>query len=220
MTVLLLFEVIGVILLEKSTLLNPGRNNKMDDRDYKLNLTIADFEQSMEMLRHYDSFHWDITKFCFGQICVVIGACWYIYERSLNNSTGKLIDCNLLIGILLSLSALFTLLCILSLLRNRTYFCKVSHYINEHRNNAIKENAFGFENKSNMWTDENLPKSIDWLSTQFLSIYLLAVCMVVSACYAVYCMADVEYRVFLVILSCLLTLGIFIWLSYLILRDS
>lgn len=192
----------------------------MDDRDYKLNLTIADFEQSMEMLRHYDSFHWDITKFCFGQICVVIGACWYIYERSLNNSTGKLIDCNLLIGILLALSALFTLLCILSLLRNRTYFCKVSHYINEHRNNAIKENTFGFENKSNMWTDENLPKPIDWLSTQFLSIYLLAVCMVVSACYAVYCIADVEYRVFLVILSCLLTLGIFIWLSYLILRDS
>lgn len=189
-------------------------------QEYKLNLAIADFEQSMQMLRHYDSFHWDITKFCFGQICVIIGACWYIYEKYTNSNNTTVNNPKFIIGVLLILSALFTLLCILSLLRNRTYFCKVSHYINEHRNNALKENEYGFGNLSNMWTDLTHPQLKDWMSTQFLSIYLLSICMIGSICFATYTLINDQFRICLTFFVGFLTLCLMIILSYWILKDS
>lgn len=154
----------------------------MPEKQFKRDILHSDFEQSMEMLRHYDSFHWDITKFCFGQICVIIGACWYIYEKS----QSSLITVNIfgldvaVIALLLLLSSLFTLLCIISLLRNRTYFCKVSHYINEMRKYSLSENELNFTNESNMWSDRTHPPLRSGLSTQSLSVYLLAFCMVLS----------------------------------------
>lgn len=133
----------------------------------------------MEMLRHYDSFQWDIAKFCFGQICVFIGACWYLHEKV---EESKLIIhiCGLLlpvISILLLLSGLFTLLCIVLSLQNRNYFCRVSRYINEHRKHALELNDFGFDNKSQMWKNCEYPKTVHGMSTQFLCIYLLTFCL-------------------------------------------
>lgn len=112
----------------------------MDIEEYNKELIRSDFEQSMEMLRHYDTFHWDITKFCVSQILIVIGACWYIYEKQdpsykFFNFFGISIS---VIAILLVVSGLFTLLCVLALLRNRVYFCKMSNYVNELRNNYLK----------------------------------------------------------------------------------
>lgn len=154
----------------------------MPEAQFKRDILHSDFEQSMEMLRHYDNFHWDITKFCFGQICVIIGACWYIYEKT-DDSQQVLRVFNRdvpVIALLLILSSLFTLLCIVSLLRNRTYFCKVSNYINEMRKYGLGDNGLQFNNESRMWSDRRYPPLRDGLSTQSLSIYLLALCMVLS----------------------------------------
>ena len=79
---LLLLGAIGATLILKLSTLNRGKENSaMDIEEYNKELIRSDFEQSMEMLRHYDTFHWDITKFCVSQILIVIGACWYIYEK-------------------------------------------------------------------------------------------------------------------------------------------
>lgn len=155
----------------------------MPEKQYKRDILHSDFEQSMEMLRHYDSFHWDITKFCFGQICVIIGACWYIYEKIPEQKQSLMLFGHEIpiIGVLLILSSLFTLLCIISLLRNRTYFCRVSHYINEIREYSLRDNELQFDNESKMWTNRQHPPLKDGLSTQSLSIYLLSMCMVLSA---------------------------------------
>lgn len=187
--------------------------------DYSKDLLISDFEQTMEMLRHYDNFHWDLTKFCFSQIIVVIGACWYIHSDSkiVNLSVENL---NLpIIPILLVFSALFTLLCILSLLRNRAYFCKVSHYINEQRNKAISNNDFGFSNDSEMWSDYQFPKLKDWFSTQFLSIYLLSLCMIFASFVASYILLPDNLALWGAIGVAIITIIIIVYLGSNVLKD-
>ena len=60
---------------------------------YKKDILVTDFQQCMYMLRHYDSINWDLSKFCFGQIIVVVGACWTILnrERVMNKLYGMFI---------------------------------------------------------------------------------------------------------------------------------
>lgn len=164
-----------MMLLTRFFTSNHGKinNNMATDKEiFATELLKSDFEQSMEMLRHYDNFHWDITKFCFSQICVIIGACWYILDEG---KSDKIVGVSI-VPVLLTVSAFFTLICILSLCRNRQYFCKVSHYINELRNKAVSDNSVAFRNQSKMWVDMLLPIENDWRSTQLFSIYLLALC--------------------------------------------
>jgi hypothetical protein len=162
---LLLLGAIGATLILKLSTLNRGKENSaMDIEEYNKELIRSDFEQSMEMLRHYNTFHWDITKFCVSQILIVIGACWYIYEKQdpsykFFNFFGISIS---VIAILLVVSGLFTLLCVLALLRNRVYFCKMSNYVNELRNNYLKNVPFGFSNQSKMWINYKYPKYLSY----------------------------------------------------------
>lgn len=195
--------------------LNLGISNRqpMDVNEYKKDLLIADFEQSMEMLRHYDNFHWDVTKFCFSQICVIIGACWYVHEQNASKHYFDIFGLNVqLNAILLLLSSLFTMLCILALLQNRKYFCKVSHYINEHRNNALNENIFGFCDNSNIWRDYTLPLIFDWKSTQLVSVYLLSICFIALYIIAIYLfLGSVIWLFSLVSLTGIIAFGILTW---------
>lgn len=160
---LLLLGAIGATLILKLSTLNRGKENSaMDIEEYNKELIRSDFEQSMEMLRHYDTFHWDITKFCVSQILIVIGACWYIYEKQdpsykFFNFFGISIS---VIAILLVVSGLFTLLCVLALLRNRVYFCKMSNYVNELRNNYLKMYLLGLVTKVKCGLITNTPNGL------------------------------------------------------------
>lgn len=177
----------------------------MPEAQFKRDILHSDFEQSMEMLRHYDNFHWDITKFCFSQICIVIGACWYIYEKNEpRNQSISILEVNIsVIALLLLISSLFTLLCIVSLLRNRTYFCKVSHYINELRKYGLSDgNDLIFLNVSGMWSNENYPPLKDCWSTQFLSIYLLALCFIAGCGISVFMLFPPEFK----LMGCIVTI--------------
>lgn len=194
----------------------------MDIQEYHKDFITSDYEQSMEMLRHYDKFHWDLTKFCISQILIIIGACWYIYEKrdpsyKMFNFFG--IDISVII-ILLIVSGLFTLLCILALLRNRVYFCKMSNYINELRNNYLKEKPFGFNNKSRMWTNYKYPQRIDWISTQFISVYLLSLCLIFFACTSTYMLVSKDCAGFMCIIVGVLTIIIIFALGSVVCRDN
>ena len=191
------------------------RSTMKNDFEYQKNFITTDYEQAMEMLRHYDTFHWDITKFCFSQILVVIGACWYIHEKAgINFKVFNFFGIELpIIVLLLIVSSLFTLLCILAVLRNRVYFCKMSHYINEHRDHCLKQQPFGFSNQSGMWTDYTFPKLIDWTSTQFISIYLLSICLVAFACTSIYLIIE-THEVMACVITGLLTLAIILFLGW------
>ena len=151
------------------------------ERTFQKDLLVNDFQQCMYMLRHYDSVNWDLTKFSFGQILVVIGACWTIlnHEREVGKT---LLDVykdgisNYIVGGILVLSTCFVFLTLAAIMRNRTYFVLMGRYLNEHRRNVFKDKPFGFENESKMWNNPAYPTTIDWKSTQMICVILFFIC--------------------------------------------
>ena len=171
--------------------LNAIRRHKTDisnmvsvSKEYLKDMMAVDFQECMGMLRHYDSVNWDLTKFTFGQVLVVIGACWTILnaEREKGETLWNVLNdglSNYIVGSILFLSACFVFLALSAILKNRTYFVKMSRYLNEHRKNVLQKHPFGFENQSKMWCNPEFPLIIDKKSTQLLCMYLFAMCLVV-----------------------------------------
>lgn len=157
-------------------------NINKDVFQHSKQLLINDFQQAFYMLRHYDEVNWNLTKFAFGQILVSLGACWTIFFEANKTSSLPILKAYYLIGIflLLLLSAAFTLISILGICKNRTYFVKVSRYINEHRKLALENNDVGFKNVSKMWHNPKYPKNLDKGSTQMICLYLLCGCYVLE----------------------------------------
>lgn len=163
------------------------------EESFRKEMLVSDFQQCMEMLRHYDGVNWDLTKFSFGQLLIVIGACWTILvqERNGNETLMDVLrdgNTNYIVGGILLLSTFFLYLTLIAILRNRCYFVLMSRYINEHRDNILKEHPFGFQNDSNMWHDCNFPNIIDWKSTQFAFTYLFFFLCVLLLFFSFYCL--------------------------------
>lgn len=159
---------------------------------YAKELLVCDFQQAFYMLRHYDDVNWNLTKFSFGQILVSLGACWTVFFEANKANALPILKLNysIAIFILLILSSAFTLISILGICKNRTYFVKVSRYINEHRKVAINKNNVGFANESKMWNNPNFPKNVDWGSTQMICLYLLCGCYFLELCLAAMMLYD------------------------------
>ncbi len=161
------------------------------EQTFQKDLLVNDFQQCMYMLRHYDSVNWDLTKFSFGQILVVIGACWTIlnYEREADKT---LLDVykdgisNYIVGGILALSTCFVFLTLVAIMRNRTYFVLMGRYLNEHRRNVFKDKPFGFENKSKIWHNPAYPATIDWKSTQMICVILFFICYILLSFMSLY----------------------------------
>lgn len=162
-------------------------------KEYLKDMMAVDFQECMGMLRHYDSVNWDLTKFTFGQVLVVIGACWTILnaERKKGETLWNVLNdgmSNYIVGSVLFLSACFVFLTLSVILKNRTYFVKMSRYLNEHRKNVLQEQPFGFVNQSKMWCNPDFPPIIDKKSTQLLCVYLFAMCLVLLLLVSLSCL--------------------------------
>lgn len=170
--------------------------NKIDNdkKQHSKQLLINDFQQAFYMLRHYDEVNWNLTKFSFGQILVSLGACWTIFFEANKANASFILKSYYAIAIfiLLLLSAAFTLISILGICKNRTYFVKVSRYINEHRRYAINYNEIDFNNISKMWSNPAYPQIIDWGSTQMMCLYLLCGCYLLEIVLAAFSFYSLE----------------------------
>lgn len=195
--------------------------HKNDDSQYPKQLLINDFQQAFYMLRHYDDVNWNLTKFSFGQILVSLGACWTIFFEANKSNALSILRSYYLVGIfvLLVLSAAFTLISILGICKNRTYFVKVSRYINEHRKFALDNSKLCFNNVSKMWNTPQMPKNLDWGSTQLICLYLLCGCYILEIILAgvvVYDMPFTFLKVVCVVLLIVISIsicGFSIWKS-------
>lgn len=182
------------------------------ERTFQKDLLVNDFQQCMYMLRHYDSVNWDLTKFSFGQILVVIGACWTIlnHEREVGKT---LLDVykdgisNYIVGGILVLSTCFVFLTLTAIMRNRTYFVLMGRYLNEHRRNVFKDKPFGFENESKMWNNPAYPTTIDWKSTQMICVILFFICYILLSFMALYSLLFCCKNTLCVSLICTLIIG-------------
>lgn len=153
--------------------------------DYCGQLLIEDFSQSMEMHRHYDSLNWQITKFAFGEILVAIGACWTVFNLdSLNSATPSLKWIVMLL--ICSVSWLFGMLSIYTIVKNRVYFVRTARHINELRNHVLQRIPYGFTNESNFWANPAYPIVRDYRSTQYVSLYMIVILTTVLSVAVVY----------------------------------
>ena len=130
----------------------------------------VDFNQCFNQMRHYDSQIWDITKFAFSGYTLLLGSAVGINKYSLE----KNIDLNpvSILILMIGLSVGIFMYCLI--IRNRTYFIRVTHYINEHREHFLKDKPLGFENKTRFYTKPYEPSFFDLLSSQLFLSYLLA----------------------------------------------
>ena len=140
--------------------------------DYCGDLLIADFSQCMEMHRHYDSLNWQITKFAFGEILVAIGACWTVFNWDLTSATMPNLKWTVMTCIC-GASLLFGLISIFTIVKNRIYFVRTSRHINELRHHVLKLHPYGFKNETHFWENPLYPKVKDYVSSQFMSLYML-----------------------------------------------
>lgn len=211
-------------------LLQPGQiSHETDDdgmasisKEYLKDMMAVDFQECMGMLRHYDSVNWDLTKFTFGQVLVAIGACWTILgaEREKGETLWNVLHdglSNYIVGSVLFLSACFVFLTLLAILKNRTYFVKMSRYLNEHRRNVLQEHPFGFANQSRMLDNPDFPPVIDMKSTQLLCVYLFVICLILLLFVALGCLfLNASHGLCIIIgltsFICLICWGILRWI--------
>ena len=192
-----------------------------DNSQYSKQLLVNDFQQAFYMLRHYDDVNWNLTQFSFGQILVSLGACWTIFFEANKSNALSILRSYYSVGIfvLLVLSAAFILISILGICKNRTYFVKVSRYINEHRKFALDNSELSFHNVSKMWNNPKMPKNLDWCSTQLICLYLLCGCYILEIILAgvvVYDMPFTFLKVVCVVLLIVISIsicGFSIWKS-------
>ena len=146
--------------------------------------------------------------------------CWTIFFEANKSNALSILRSYYSVGIfvLLVLSAAFTLISILGICKNRTYFVKVSRYINEHRKFALDNSELSFHNVSKMWNNPKMPKNLDWCSTQLICLYLLCGCYILEIILAgvVYDMPFTFLKVVCVVLLIVISIsicGFSIWKS-------
>lgn len=142
-------------------------NNPPDDHTDFLK---SDFAQSFTQMRHYDSQIFGACKFVMVVYSGIVGAAIGIYKYGLE----KKIDLQLPAAAMLAIAMVIGLLLFVFVIRNRIYFVKMVHYINEVRYFFYTKGVGGFPNESQMYTDWTEPRCLNWTSSQLRVAYCIA----------------------------------------------
>lgn len=156
----------------------PWEQNTANMEDYQKQFMSDDYNQSMEMLRHYDNNNWEITKFAVSEMLLAVGACWTLYTLSIPSEGAQAPSLSfnqvLTIAFFICLgSFLFGLLSLCLVGKNRVYFAKTARHINNYRNHALSSRPLAFQCARDYWSDPSHPKTMAWKSTHLLCFYLL-----------------------------------------------
>ena len=131
--------------------MNEAIHNISEQEKEALKFLERDFNQCFQQMRHHDTQIFDILKFMFTAYTVLIGAALGIFKANLQVDFTMPIIISLIIGLILG-AFMFYLVLI-----NRSYYVRVSRYINEQRKLFLALKPFGFENTSRMYIDAKQP---------------------------------------------------------------
>jgi len=151
--------------------MNKNLQNYPEQEKEALRFLVHDFNQCFEQMRHYDTLTFNILKFMFTAYSALIGVSIGFYQFGLQQSKdlSSPAIAVLIIGLILGL-LMFAII-----VHNRVYYIQVARYINEQRGFFIKVKPMGFENKSRMYVDCELPSYFNWRSSYSLLCYIIAV---------------------------------------------
>ncbi len=129
-----------------------------------------DFNQCFAQMRHYDGQIWNICRFTFTAYTAIVGVSIGLYKYSVEKDVELIPAAVAVLGVGLVVGLFMFCLAI----RNRVYFVLVTRYINEHRRLFLKDQPYGFENESKMYTNPKQPPYWNWLSSQSWFTYMIA----------------------------------------------
>jgi hypothetical protein len=131
----------------------------------------TDFELCLEQAKYYDTQISDIFKFLISFYTGAAGITVGLYQFS----SEKGVDIRLALILGLSVTLLFGILILPSIVRNRVYFVKCMRYVNEIRAQYLLSKPLGFVNNSRMYTQHDKPSFYNVFSTQSGWIYVLSI---------------------------------------------
>jgi len=141
-----------------------GSDNSIEEKE-ALKFLERDFNQCFQQMRYYDAQIFDILKFMFTAYTVLIGVALGLFKSDLQVNLTIPIVISLMIGLILG-AFMFYLVLI-----NRSYYVRVTRYINEQRKLFLAFKPLGFENISRMYTNEKQP----YFSRESTQIWLACV---------------------------------------------
>lgn len=157
-------------MVEKKTMDKETKHNIPKEEKEALRFLEQDFSQCFQQIRHYDAQIFIIIKFMFAVYSTLIGVSLGFYKYGVE----KMLDITLPVKAVLSVGVVLGLLMFALVIRNRYYFVKTVHYINEIRNLFLQCKPLGFENKSQMYTDHLKPPFFNVNSSQAWLIYVIS----------------------------------------------
>jgi len=130
----------------------------------------ADFSECFQQMRHYEEQLINICKFAFFAYSSITATALGLYKFGIE----KEVDLRGLASIIVLIGLIIGLFLFWIIVRNRVYFVRVTHYINEIRGTFLECKPMGFENKSQMYTDWKQPAFYNRYSSQLLFCYMVA----------------------------------------------
>lgn len=131
--------------------MNEKPENISEKEKEALKFLERDFNQCFQQMRHHDTQIFDILKFMFTAYTVLIGAALGLFKSNLQVNLTIPIIISLIIGLILGAFMLYLVLI------NRSYYVRVSRYINEQRKLFLSFKPLEFENTSHMYTNAKQP---------------------------------------------------------------
>lgn len=151
--------------------MNETTQNISEQEKEALKFLERDFNQCFQEMRYNDAQIFDIFKFMFTAYTALIGVALGLYKFGIE----KNMDLTLPALTAISADLLLGLFMFALVIRNRVYFVKVTHYINEQRDMFFKFKPLGFGNKSGMYTNHLQPPFFNWCSSQICFAYIIAI---------------------------------------------
>jgi hypothetical protein len=130
----------------------------------------ADFDESFQQMRHYDSQIFDVCKFAFLGYSSVLGVGIGLYEVGFRKNLNLVFP----IVAIVSVGLIVGVMVLGLIIRNRVYFVVNTRYIKELRAHFLASKPLGFQNNSAMYTDWLLPPYFDVWSSHLLVSYVIA----------------------------------------------
>lgn len=132
-------------------------------------LLVADFNQSCELVRHYEEGFRKMMEYSFTVTAAVVAA-----YAALILHFGVTPRTRTLGGLALVLTALAGIMILMSLARNRVFFTFTCRHVNAIRRVYVDRRPGGFDNKAGFYTDHRRPKIYDPASPHTLQLYFFA----------------------------------------------
>lgn len=169
--------------------MNPEKEEK------SLEFLKIDFQECFEQMRHYDKLLWQVTVGILSLYAAILATVFMKSKYFPTSVLGFIVFGGFIVGII----ALWFLL------KSRIYYVKVARFVNEVREQYLKNKPLGIENKAGLYTDPEYPKYSNLTSSQLTSVYVM---MIINNFYIFMGLLFLTKNLIIAILSFVLTLTI------------